>query len=85
MHRHREESRQFEQRHNKEIAEIRELQNAFAAAMLRSEESHEKTKQEHEKKMAEMSWVHEELIRNIEENLSALIKTVDEIIRGRKN
>ena len=95
MRRHREESRQFEQRHNKEIAEIRELQNAFAAAMLRSEESHEKTKQEnektkleHEKEMAEirkMSLVHEGLIRSIEENLNALIKTVDEIIRGRKN
>jgi len=84
MRRHREESRQFELRHNKEIAEIREMQSVFAAGMLELKESHEK----HEKEVAkiwEMSRVHEDLLRIGEERLNALIQTVDEIIRGRKN
>ena len=88
---HREESLQFEQRHNKEMAEIREMQNEFAAGMLELKASQEQSKQRqdrHDTEMEEirqMSRVNKELMRTIEENLNALIKTVDEIIRGRKN
>jgi len=60
------------------------MQSVFAAGMLELKESHEK----HEKEVAkiwEMSRVHEDLLRIGEERLNALIQTVDEIIRGRKN
>jgi paraquat-inducible protein B len=94
----RENALQQEARHNKEMAEIREMQNAFAAGMLELKASQEELKNSQEEarqrndrhdreieELRQMGRESKELMRTIEENLNALIKTVDEIIRGRKN
>jgi len=78
-------------RHDKEIAEIRELQNAFASGMIRLQEGHirlqesqaksdrrlDEAKQEWETGMKQLR----EAQRITEEKLHALIETVDQIIR----
>jgi len=71
-------------RHDKEMADIRELQNAFAAGMIRLQEMQAKTdrrlddsKQEWEAGMKQLR----EAQRITEEKLHALIETVDQIIR----
>jgi len=81
-------------RHDKEMADIRELQNAFAAGMIRLQEGQirlqeaqaksdrrlDDSKQEWEAGMKQLR----EAQRITEEKLHALIETVDQIIRREK-
>ena len=73
-------------RHDKEIFDIRELQNAFAAGMIRLQQSHDRMDQELAK-LKEWSQRNAEATaerqRLTEEKLNALIDTVDRIIRDR--
>lgn len=75
-------------RHDKEISEIRELQNAFATGMIRLQESQQTT----DKKVQALTETvrvnaeaNAEAQRVTEEKLNALIDIVDRIIRGRRS
>ena len=70
-------------KHDKEIAEIRELQNAFAAGMIRLQEKSIQNEDAHAKFEAGMGEIRE-LHRDTEAKLNSLIETVDSIIRKRK-
>ena len=80
-------------RHDKEISDIRELQNAFAAGMIRLQESHQhmdrelealkETVQKNAEASAAATAANVEAQRVTEEKLKALIDIVDRIIRDR--
>src|SRR5437867_3894130 len=80
-------------RHDREIADIRELQNVFAIGMIRLQdgasrlEAAQERSQKEMEKLREAQRVSEEKLREAqrvtEEKLNALIDTVDRIIRNR--
>jgi hypothetical protein len=73
-------------RHDKEIAEVRELQNVFAVGMVRLQEAQTRNQARNELEIQELRELHkrtQETLDEAGEKLNALIETVDRIIRER--
>jgi hypothetical protein len=84
---HKEQMAAHEAIHNKEIAELRDMQKAIAAGMIELQQTQRVTEQEL-RALAESTRTLDKELREAqkttEEKLHILIDTVDRIIRGKK-